>query len=96
MPKPQPFPEPEFLFDHPLLLIEWLDASRLNDGWMDWAAIPAPYKHRCVTVGFLAKENDVAKILIPTIGDVDHPDNRHTYGGMMIPRAMIVSETRLK
>ncbi len=85
-----------FLSRHPLLLIEWHDATRLNDGWMDWTAIPEPYKHRCLTVGFLASENELGKILVPTIGDVGHPENAHTYGGMMIPHAMIVSERRLK
>jgi hypothetical protein len=80
----------------PLLLIEWVDASRLSDGWMNWGAIPEPYQHRCITVGFLVGENKHAKILVPTIGDAEHVENRHTYGGMMIPRSSIVSERRLK
>jgi len=80
---------------HPLLLIEWVDASRLSNGWMDWGEIPDPYPHRCVTVGFLVSENEHAKILVPTIGDVEHKENRHTYGGMMIPRAAIVSERQI-
>jgi hypothetical protein len=70
-------------------LVEWIDASRLNDGWMDLAAIPDPYPHRCVSVGFLVAENRQAKILVPTIGDVEHTDNSHTYRGMMIPRSAI-------
>jgi hypothetical protein len=80
----------------PLVLIEWVDASRLSDGWMDWGDIPAPYLHRCLTVGFLVSENKDGKILVPTVGDIGHKDNRHTYGGMMIPRSAIVSEKRLK
>lgn len=79
----------------PLVLVEWVDASRLCDGWIDMAAIPDPYQHRCVTVGFLVSENEHAKILIPTIGDTEHPDNSHTYGGMMIPVSAIISETAL-
>jgi hypothetical protein len=35
-----------------LVLIEWVDASRLSDGWIDLSAIPDPYPHKCVTVGF--------------------------------------------
>jgi len=84
------------LSKHPLVLIEWVDASRLSDGWMDWAAIPDPYPHRCLTVGFLVAENKYAKILVPTIGDHEHTENSHTYGGMMIPRTSIICERRLK
>ena len=80
---------------HPLVLIEWVDASRLTNGWMDWSDIPDPYQHRCVSVGFLVSENEHAKILVPTIGDVENEDNRHTYGGMMIPRSAIIAERRL-
>jgi hypothetical protein len=79
-----------------LVLVEWVDASRLNDGWMDLAAIPEPYPHLCVTVGFLVSENERGKILVPTVGDVGHKDNAHTYGGMMIPRSAIISERRLR
>jgi hypothetical protein len=74
-----------------LVLIYWADASRLSDGWMDMADVPDPYPHKCVTVGFLISENKAGKILVPTIGDVQHPDNSHTYGGMMIPTAAIIS-----
>ena len=81
---------------YPLVVIEWVDASRLSNGWMDHADIPEPYLHRCFSVGFLVSENAKAKIVVPTIADVDHPDNRHTYGGMMIPKSAILSERRLK
>jgi hypothetical protein len=80
----------------PLVLIEWVDASRLNNGWMDWADIPDPYAHMCVTVGFVVSENKHATILVPTIGDCEHPENRHTYGGMMIPKSAIVTQRRLR
>jgi hypothetical protein len=81
---------------YPLVMVEWEDASRLNDGWMDLAAVPDPYAHRCVTVGFLLSENERGKILVPTIGDVEHAENSHTYGGMMIPISAIIRERRLR
>ena len=59
---------------------------------MDLDAIPDPYSHLCVTVGFVVAENKIAKTLVPTIGDVEHRDNSHTYGGMMIPISAIISE----
>ena len=80
----------------PLVMIEWIDASRLSSGWMDFEEIPDPYPHRCVSVGFLVRENTQGKILVPTIGDVEHEANRHTYGGMLIPMAAILSERRLR
>ena len=79
-----------------LVIVEWMDASRLNDGWIDLAAIPEPYPHRCVTVGFLVSENDRGIILVPTVGDIEHRSNSHTYGGMMIPLSAIISETKLR
>jgi hypothetical protein len=81
---------------HPLVLIKCTDASRLAVGWMDYADVPEPYLHRCVSIGFLISENAKAKILVPTIADFEHPDNRHTYGGMLIPKSAILSERRLK
>ena len=63
---------------------------------MDLSDIPAPYPHRCVTVGFLVKENKNGKIVVPTVGDFEHRDNSHTYGGMMIWGVAIISERRLK
>lgn len=79
-----------------LAVIEWVDASRLSDGWMDLDAVPEPYPHRCITVGFVVSRNDDGVILVPTIGDVDHAANSHTYGGMMIPRSAITSERAVK
>ncbi|MGH7746977.1 MAG: hypothetical protein ACREQ5_19810, partial [Candidatus Dormibacteria bacterium] len=79
-----------------LVLVEWVDASRLAEGWLDLDAIPAPYPHRCVTVGFVVGRNDHALIVLPTIGDVDHEPNRHGYGGMMIPKSAVLAETRLE
>ncbi len=78
-----------------LVLVEWIDASRLSDSWMDLSAIPDAYLHKCVSVGFVVSENEDSKIIVPTIGDVDHPANSHTYGGMLIPRRAIISETIL-
>jgi hypothetical protein len=80
----------------PLMLVEWVDASRLSDSWVDLSAVPAAYLHRCLTVGFLISDTKDGKILVPTIGDVEHPSNSHTYGGMLIPRGAIISERRLR
>lgn len=84
------------LIGHKLVLIEWIDACRLSNGWMDLSDIPEPYSHKCVSVGFLISETDEAKIVVPTIGDISHPANSHTYGGMMIPKSAIISEKELR
>jgi len=60
------------------------------------AAIPDPYQHKCVSVGFIVSENEYGKILVPTIGDIEHSENSHTYGGMMIHRNTIISDKVLK
>jgi hypothetical protein len=63
---------------------------------MDMDAIPEPYLHRCITVGFVISRNDAGVVLVPTIGDVNHVANSHTYGGMMIPKSAITSERIVK
>jgi len=76
-----------------LTLIEWVDSSRLTDGeWLDWADIEPPAPHTCVSVGFMASENGKGVTLVPTIADVEHEDNRHVYGGIVIPRGAIISK----
>jgi hypothetical protein len=79
-----------------LVLIEWLDASRLTNGdWADMKDIQPPAPHTCLSVGFIASENANGIILVPTIADVGHEDNSHVYGGIMIPRGAIVSRELL-
>lgn len=78
------------------MLIEWIDASRLSDGWMDYCDIPNAYQHKCVSVGFAVSRTKSGVVLVPTIGDTEHPENWHTYGGMMIPTGNIIFEKRLR
>ena len=78
-----------------LLLVEWVDASRLNAGWIDLSDIPEPYPHKCVTAGFLHSRNEHGIILIPTIGDIAHPDSSHAHDGISIPSCAILSECEL-
>jgi hypothetical protein len=77
-------------------MIEWVDASRLSTGWIDVADIPDSYLHKCVTVGFVVSTKRDGKVIVPTIGDVEHPNNSHTYGGRLIPATAIISERMLK
>jgi hypothetical protein len=80
-----------------LMLIEWVDSSRLTgDEWMDWNDIHPADPHKCVSVGFIVSENKKGVILVPTIADVEHEDNRHVYGGIMIPQGAIVLKRKLK
>jgi hypothetical protein len=83
------------LAEYPLIVVEWIDASRISDGWIDIYDLPDPVPHRCVSVGFLVAENENGKILISTIADLQHPENHHAYGGMLIPGAAIISARRL-
>lgn len=78
-----------------LVLIEWVDSSRISNEWVNLTDVPQAYLHKCVTVGFIVSENKNGKILVPTISDIEHPADSHTYGGMMIPQKAIVSEKLL-
>ena len=79
-----------------LVMVEWVDASRLSNGWMNLDAVPDPYLHRCVTVGFLIAENEQGKILVPTVTNLEYDDNKQTYGGMMIPASAVIRQRRLR
>ena len=78
-----------------LVMIEWLDSSRIGGGWVDLADIAEPDPSRCVSVGFLVSQNEKGKILVPTVADIAREHNRHTHGGIMIPTCSILSERRL-
>lgn len=80
---------------YPLVMIEWVDSSRVGEGWVDLADITEPDPSNCVSVGFLVSENQKGKILVPTVADVERKSNRHTHGGIMIPSCWILSERRL-
>jgi len=80
---------------YPLLLVEWEDSSRLGDGWIDLGEVRDPAPHRCVSVGYLVKSNRRGKVIVPTIADVEHPENSHAHGGIMIPSCAILSVRRL-
>lgn len=80
----------------PLVLIEWVDSSRIGDGWRMLDEIEAPEPHLCVSVGFVVKESKDAKVLAPNLADVRSDDNRQAYGGIMIPTGAIVREEVLK
>ena len=64
------------LSEYPLVLVEWIDASRVYDGWIDFKDVPEPTPHKCVSVGFLVSATAEGKILVPTMADIEHPENR--------------------
>ena len=80
---------------YPLVLVEWLDSSRVGEGWVDLADIAEPNPSKCVSIGFLVRENEKGKVLVPTVADVEHEQNRHTHGGIMIPACSILSQRQL-
>ncbi len=77
-------------------MIEWVDSSRLGDGWRMLDEIEAPEPHRCISVGFVIKESKDAKVVAPHLADVRSDDNKQAYGGIMIPTRAIVREKRLR
>lgn len=80
----------------PLVLIEWVDSSRLGDGWRMLDEIEAPEPHRCLSVGFVVKESKDAKVLVPNLADVRSDDNKQAYGGIIIPTRAIIRQRALR
>ena len=80
---------------YPLVMIEWVDSSRIGAGWIDPLDIAAPDPSRCVSIGFLVSENQKGKFLIPTVANLEGSHGCPTHGGITIPWWSILSERRL-
>lgn len=74
--------------NHKLMLIEWLDSRTPTSGWqfLDDAELPEPCK--CISVGFLIKDDGIQKIIASHLNDLN--GEAQVMGVMTIPSCSIV------
>jgi hypothetical protein len=71
---------------YPMVRVEWEDSSRVN-GWMNLKELLGRRYMRCVTVGFLVRDDEGEVIVVANFdGDEEWPE---VSGGMVIPRSAV-------
>jgi hypothetical protein len=78
---------------HKLVLIEWLDSRTPTSSWqfLDEVVLPEPCK--CISVGFLLRENKTHKILAAHLNDLC--GDAQVMGVMTIPKCAIIKITQI-
>jgi len=51
---------------------------------------------KCVSVGFLLRDNNDVKILAPSMAGIDDPDNLQTSGTVVMPSRSVTEVRRLE
>jgi len=73
-----------------LVLVEWLDSRSPEPGWRYLEDGDMPSHCKCVSVGYLVKDDTAEKIIAQSIGDV--PDGPFQVNGLMaIPASAITA-----
>lgn len=86
--------------DPNIVEVEWVDSMILNHGeWMDLDEVDESLSEKSMyhkSVGYLARESDVAIAVCISINAQDDMQSRRISGGMVIPKAAIKSMVVLK
>lgn len=79
----------------PLVLIEWEDSAQPIPNWSYLATFDAPGTIRCVSVGWLIRDDSEMKALAPNMGAIDHEDSMQVSGVIQIPTRCVISVSTL-
>lgn len=78
----------------PLTLVEWEDSARPHAEWRFLSDPPPSEVVHCVSVGWIASEDDAVLMLVPNIGDKQSTDPQGC-GFIRIPRRAVVRRASL-
>ena len=79
--------------DSQLVMIEWIDSRSPAGQWQKLVELGENDYCKCVSVGFLLKDNKKVKVLAPNMADLDDPNNLQASGIIVIPSRCV---TRIK
>ncbi len=81
-----------------LVLVEWTDSRQPESQWRRLAEMDRGNGSfcKCVSVGFLLRDNKDVKILAPNMADIDDPDNLQAAGTIVIPSRSVTAIRRLE
>ena len=71
-----------------MVMVEWVDSFQLESGWHWQSNIEDRQPARCMSVGWLIREDESQLMLAETISP--HEDDRQVQGVVVIPTAAIV------
>ena len=79
----------------PLVMIEWEDSAQPIPAWSFLASFEAPGTIRCVSVGWLIRDDGQMKDLAPNMGAIDDENSVQVSGVIQIPTRCVLNTTRL-
>jgi hypothetical protein len=77
----------------PLVMIEWEDSAQPIPNWSYLADFEAPGTIRCVSVGWMIRDDDQMKALAPNMGAIDDKNSVQVSGVIQIPTRCVLHVT---
>jgi len=72
-----------------LVLVEWLDSRQPAPQWQWTSSLEPALPIKCLSVGFLLRQDRYAVALAPNLGDIDSTGDQQVSGCMTIPRRAV-------
>lgn len=79
----------------PLVMVEWEDSAQPIPNWSYLASFEAPGTIRCVSVGWLIRDDGQMKALAPNMGAIDDENSMQVSGVIQIPTRCVLSVSPL-
>jgi hypothetical protein len=79
----------------PLVMVEWEDSAQPIPGWSYLSSFSAPGTIRCVSVGWLIRDDKQMKALAPNLGALDDKNSVQVSGVIQIPARCVIKQTQL-
>jgi hypothetical protein len=76
-------------------MVEWEDSAQPIPSWSYLASFEAPGTIRCVSVGWLIRDDDQMKALAPNMGAIDDKNSVQVSGVIQIPTRCVLHVTTL-
>lgn len=77
----------------PLVMVEWEDSAQPIPSWSYLASFEAPGTIRCVSVGWMIRDDDEMKALAPNMGAIDDENSVQVSGVIQIPTRCVLHVT---
>ena len=77
----------------PLVMIEWEDSAQPIPSWRYLADFEATGTIRCVSVGWLVRDDKTMKVLAPNMGAIDDENSVQISGMIQIPTRCVLHIT---
>lgn len=74
----------------PLVIIEWEDSAQPISSWRYLSDFEAPSTIRCVSVGWMIRDDEQMKVLAPNMGGIDNESSVQISGMIQIPTRCVL------